>query len=96
MDYRHWYALFVMTGNEDVIGRRIESEAAKRKNVSVSAFVPKVLQYEIHSGVKIPIYKVMFPGYVLVGTDDIAAVSAIVASCKGVIRFLRDGEAEFQ
>jgi transcription antitermination factor NusG len=41
MDFRHWYALFVMMGQEDGIRRHIEYALSRSKTVTARVFVPK-------------------------------------------------------
>jgi transcription antitermination factor NusG len=38
MDFKHWYALFVMSGREDAVKRNIELLLSKRDDVSTAGY----------------------------------------------------------
>jgi transcriptional antiterminator NusG len=92
MDFQHWYALFVVTGQEDAICRHIEYALRHAKTVRAQAFVPKRRLKERKGGIVIEACKAMFPGYVLIGTEQISELSGPVSGIDGVIRFLKDRE----
>jgi transcriptional antiterminator NusG len=89
MDFKHWYAVFVITGQEELVCSRIEQGIASRENLSAKLFVPKRIICERKDGVDSEVCRVMFPGYVLVGTDQIDAVSKIIANATGALSILR-------
>jgi transcriptional antiterminator NusG len=95
MDFQHWYAIFVMTGQEDSIRRRLENKLTDSESVKARFFVPKRKLKERKDGVVIEVCRVMFPGYVLVGTEQIDEVFDFVNNIKGVLRFLKNND-EFQ
>jgi len=95
LDFKHWYAAFVMTGQEDKIVARISDSLAERKDAKVRLLVPKRSIRERKAGKVTEQIKVMFPGYVLIGTEQIDEVSRLIAEVKGVLRILKNDD-EFQ
>jgi transcriptional antiterminator NusG len=96
MDFKHWYAIHVITGQESSTSRRIETELRKHDSFTAQIFLPRVQLFEFHNKVRVPVTKIMFPGYLLIGTDAIEQVYDAIRNCKGVLKFLRSDDYEFQ
>jgi transcriptional antiterminator NusG len=98
MDFRHWYAIFVMTGQEGKVKALIEQKLSKR-DIQARLFVPLIRVTlppdEAKRRGKDKEDRIMFPGYVLVGTDDIKNVFSIADGLKGILKFLKTDD-EFQ
>ena len=95
VDYRQWYAVFVVTGQEEKVRVLIENRLSKYSSIQAKLFVPRRLMRERKNGIVGEENRIMFPGYVLVGTDDIERIFDIAIGLKGVLKFLQNGD-EFQ
>jgi transcriptional antiterminator NusG len=95
MDYQHWYALFVATGHENSVRLQIEDKLSRVTGVRACTFVPKRMMKERKGGVFSIKCRLMFPSYVLIGTEQIEEVYDLVREIGGVLRFLRNDD-EFQ
>jgi transcriptional antiterminator NusG len=98
MDYRHWYALFVMTGREDIVKHKLDLLLAKREDTTAAVFVPKRFIIDTNASGQTEVLRIMFPGYVLIGTAQVERVFALTRGLKDVNKFLRtnDEDKEFQ
>lgn len=65
---------FVHTGEEDVICKYIDHLLFSEKYLNYKLLVPKRKLLEYRSGEFVTAYKTMFPGYVLIYTDDIETI----------------------
>ena len=100
MDFHRWYAIFVVTGQEESIRTMIIEALSVHGGVEAQLFVPKArlklptdLARKLGKDEKVV---TMFPGYVLVGTDNIEAVYNAAANLKSVLRFLKNDNDDFQ
>ena len=90
MDFRQWYAIFVMTGQEEKVRALIEAKLSEHEDIQAQFFVPRRLVRERKDGVVPEENKIMFPGYVLVGTETIEQVFSFAGRIKGVLKFLKN------
>lgn len=79
MDFQHWYALFVMTGQEESVARHIDEKLSKRETLKAATFVPKRKLKERKNGRVSEVVRIMFPGYVLIGTEQILGFASLVS-----------------
>jgi transcriptional antiterminator NusG len=89
-----WYALHVMTGREDIVCEKIRTylDCVKYAD-SYKFFVVKREILERRQGIYSTVLRVMFPGYVLVESEDVLNLAWITKVCRGVFRYLtREGE----
>jgi transcriptional antiterminator NusG len=89
MDFKHWYAVFVITGQEESVCRRIEQKFADRETLKAKLFVPKRIIHERKDGIVSKLHRVLFPGYVLVGTEQIEKISPFITNTAGVLNVLK-------
>lgn len=82
-----WYALFVVTGDEDDVKERVLYRLGSR---GIKAVVPKRRLFERKNGVVKSKIRYLFPGYVLlngqVGVEEYYSLKGI----PGLIRILKD------
>jgi len=95
VDFRHWYAIFVMTGQEEKVRAQIGEKLSKR-DISAQLFVPWV-KVRLAADMARKLGKeeqdeIMFPGYVLAGTDDIDGVFNAAKGLKGVLKVLKNDD----
>jgi len=100
MDFKHWYAIAVLTGKEERVRARIaEKLTDTEKSIEAQLFVPRIkhkLPQDLAQKMgKEEQVKIMFPGYVLVGTDDIDGVFNVANGMKSVLKFLKSDDGEF-
>ena len=106
MEFQHWYAIFVWSGEEDKVRRLLERKLSD-KGIAAQLFVPKIRR-DLPADLRLKLGlkekpdpnekerdKLMFQGYVLVGTDDIKGVFDVADGWKNVLRFLREPDGEF-
>ena len=95
-DKMGWYAIYVKTGREEavcaLIRRTLEQIEYK---TPYELLVPKRQIKERHQGGFTEKCSVMFPGYVLIGTEHIADLYTKTMKCKDLYRFLKSN-GEFQ
>ena len=86
-----WYAVFVVTGKERVAAEEIEKKLIYSKsNIQCQLLLFQLVVFERHSGGKtVKREKIMFPGYLFVGTDDIEKLYRLVLGSKTIIKFLK-------
>jgi len=98
MDFQHWYVIFVLTGREERVKEELERQLEKHKDVKACFFIPKRFIRELKDGKWYEVERVMFPGYVLVGTEGIERVFDVALGVQGKLRFLRsnDSDKDFQ
>ena len=64
---KYWYAVFVKTGEEDDVCKKISIISEKDEIVTL---VPKRIVPEKHNGVFVYKTKLLYPGYVLINTAE--------------------------
>lgn len=85
----NWYVIFVQTGHEDDICVCINHVMSERNMTpSYSLLVPKRKLHERRHGVYREVVRNMFPGYILVNTEDINGFYMSVREVPRIIRFL--------
>jgi transcriptional antiterminator NusG len=94
MDYKKWYAIFVMTGREDAVKRDLERLLLLHSEVNAAFFVPKRLTIDKNAKGETETLRLLFPGYVLVGTKQIEQVFTLANGVRDIYRFLRAGDEE--
>lgn len=88
-----WYALFVKTGYEDYIGLFLKKSMAKyTEYVSFRVLIPKRKLIEYSGGVQREVFRVMFPGYVLVETEQIKFIVNTLKRNSNFYRLLENGD----
>lgn len=93
VDIMRWYAIFVQTGKEDEVCIRIKEMleySGYEKNFEL--LVPKRKIKERRKGVFTEVKTSLFPGYVLISSDDILEIFHRTKKCNFLYRFLRIGE----
>jgi transcriptional antiterminator NusG len=90
--YENWHALFVYTGREDYIKRQIENRLAYDKFGDLRLIVPKRKLRERKAGIWTDVVKTLFPGYILVNSNENNEWSSRLKDVNGIVRFLRDGQ----
>jgi len=85
-DREGWYALFVVTGDEEKVKERINYRFEKR----IRAIVPKRKIKERREGKWEYKIKTLFPGYVLINGNMGQQIYETIRGIPGVIRVLRD------
>lgn len=86
-----WYALFVKTGYEDDVCHYIDKvKEYLMEDVKYNLLVPKRKIFERKQGVRNEVIKKMFPGYILIETDDIIQFYRRVKGSPHIINFLRE------
>ena len=91
-DDGNWYALFVVTGEEDNVKERLKYRLKDRFRL----LVPKRRLKERRDGVWRPRIRTLFPGYVLMnGTIDTEAYY-LMKGVPGLLRLLRSGFEPFR
>lgn len=86
-----WYALFVETGYEDEVCHYIDKvKTYILEDVKYDLLVPKRKIYERKHGIRNEVIKKMFPGYVLVETDNIIQFYSRAKGAPHIIKFLRE------
>lgn len=88
-----WYAIFVQTGKEEVVCSRITELLNQYESKNDYEFlVPKRKVQELHGGNYIEVTKEMFPGYVLIRSDEIVEIFQRTRKCPFLYSFLRINE----
>jgi len=91
-----WYVIHVRTGSEDAVCAAIRKQAIQAcYGAPFELFVPKRKLWEKKQGVAIEVIRKMFPGYVLIQTEDIGELVKLAKKSKSVFRCL-ESEGEFQ
>ncbi|MDF2841867.1 MAG: hypothetical protein K0R00_293 [Herbinix sp.] len=86
-----WYALFVETGYEDDVCYYIDKvKTYLLEDVEYNLLVPKRKIYERKQGMRYEVIKIMFPGYILVETDNIIQFYRKAKGTPHIIKFLRE------
>jgi transcription antitermination factor NusG len=87
-----WYSIHVMTGREDIVCEGIREHLEKEGYAEpYKLFVVKRELLERRCGEYATVFKVMFPGYVLVESEDIQNLVNLTQNHKGVFRYLTNG-----
>jgi transcriptional antiterminator NusG len=84
-----------MTGQEESIRQRIETKLQRNGMLQARTFIPKRHLKERKEGIWYDVFKVMFPGYILLATEQIEDVAKLLVTTEGVVRFLQN-DKEFQ
>lgn len=87
-DNYKWYALFVVTGEEDKVKERIYF----RMKDELKALVPKRRMRERKEGKWQERIRTLFPGYVLLNGQINTEVYNLISTIPGVIRFLKNND----
>jgi transcriptional antiterminator NusG len=91
-----WYAIHVKTSRENAVCEAIRKQAVLAGYAAeYKLLVPKRKLPEKREGVYVEVLRIMFPGYVLVESEEIQEFAKIVTKAKGIFRFLQS-EGEFQ
>lgn len=89
--YENWHALFVHTGREDYIKKLIECCLTYDKMNDLRLIVPKRRLRERKGGVWTDVVRALFPGYILINSDENTEWSQQFKDIAGVVRILRNG-----
>lgn len=86
-----WYAIFVVTGKEHIAAEEIEKKLiCSQKHIQYQLMLFQLVVFERYSGGRtVKREKIMFPGYLFVGTDNIEEFYRLVLGSKNVIKFLK-------
>ncbi len=85
-----WYAIFVETGFEEEVCLNIDAlHKSGQCEVKYSLLVPKRVIYERKQGIRKTVVKKMFPGYVLLKTDNIYEFYMQARGIPHIINFLK-------
>jgi transcriptional antiterminator NusG len=93
-EFRHWYAFCVLTGREDRVKAELEHELAEFPDIECSILVPKRELVERKGGENHTVLKEMFPGYVIVGTEQIYRFADVAKQNSSVLYALSE-DSEF-
>lgn len=92
-----WYVIFVETGYEEQVCRYISKVIMDVfDGISVNLLVPKRKIYERKQGVRREVVRTMFPGYVLVETENIFDFYLRLKGSPRVIKVLRNNDIFFE
>jgi transcriptional antiterminator NusG len=86
-DSGKWYALFVLTGEEDKVKERLEY---RFRNLKLSFIVPKRKLMERKEGKWEEKVRTIFPGYILVNGDIGVEEYYLFAGIPGLLRVLKE------
>ncbi|BCJ94320.1 transcription termination/antitermination protein NusG [Anaerocolumna cellulosilytica] len=87
----NWYAIFVETGFEDEVCLFINKRKIQiYNNIEYNLLVPKRRIYERKQGVRREVTKIMFPGYVLLETNNINEFYSRTRGGPHIIKFLKN------
>ncbi len=87
MDGNKWYALFVLTGEEDKVKERL---AYRCRNTKLKFIVPKRKLMERKEGKRNERVRTLFPGYVLVNGHMGVEEYYLLVGVPGLLRVLKD------
>lgn len=88
--YMSWYAIFVETGKEETVCNRIIELLNQEKfEDEYELLVPKRNMQERHQGKFVEVTLKMFPGYVLVRSNNIDEFFRRTRNCNYLYRFLK-------
>jgi len=91
-----WYAIHVKTGREDIVCGEIRKQVALvGYDAEYELLVPKRQLQERRQGEFYEVTRTMFPGYVLVQSDNIINLAEVAKKGNGILRFLQS-EGKFQ
>ena len=88
MRERHWYAIFVASGQEDHV--KIHINRGLSEDYEFRMVVPKRLIRERKSGEWRDVIRTMFPGYILIEADMTMELHAKIRQTTGVIKILEN------
>ena len=81
-----WYVIHVVTGREDMVVTNVNKLV--RKDLFAECFNPTYKVHKRFKGVWKTVERPLFPGYVIVDTDDPKAMAMALRSIAGAIRIL--------
>lgn len=86
-----WYVIFVVTGKERIAAEEIEKKLVySQSTIQYQLMLFQLVVFERFSGGRtVKREKIMFPGYLFVGTDDIEQLYRLAADSKNIIKFLK-------
>lgn len=88
----NWYAIFVETGYEDKVKDYIDRiKPYIKSDIFFDLLVPKRKLYERKNGIRNSVVKTLFPGYVLIRTDNIEKFYLAVHQSPHIVKFLKNG-----
>lgn len=90
----HWYVVHTYSGYENKVKESIEKTIANREDLQdaiLEVRVPMENVIEIKNGVKKPVPKKLFPGYVLINMIMTDATWYVVRNTRGVTGFVGPG-----
>jgi transcriptional antiterminator NusG len=88
--FQYWYALFVKTNCEESVRKYILEHVPNE--YGYAALVPRRFLRELHKHKWKEVNKIMFPGYVLIGTDNIVELYSAIRQNNKILSLLRDEE----
>lgn len=88
-----WYALFVLTGQEEKVRERLEY---KFKNFELKFIIPKRKLMERKAGKLEEKVRAIFPGYILVNGYIGVEEYYLLAGVPGLLRVLKDNDKPFE
>ena len=90
MNLMNWYAIFVETGKEQEVCKRIQKEISRTwLDGRYHLLVPQKKIVERRKGVLEEVYRIVFPGYILIETDYINDIYYRTLKIDHLYRYLR-------
>jgi transcriptional antiterminator NusG len=83
-----------MTGREDAVKRDLERLLLLHSEVKAALFVPKRITKDKNAKGATETLRLLFPEYVLVGTEQIEQVFSLANGVRDIYRFLRAGDED--
>lgn len=88
-----WYAIFVMTGKEELVKEEIDRiMSCSETKITYQLIIAKREINERKNGNIRSVIKKLFPGYILLETDNITELYHLIKNCEYLIDILRRGE----
>lgn len=85
-----WYAIFIETGKEDEVCKRIERELSQTAlDGQYHLLVPKKKIVERHNGTVTEVERILFPGYILLQTECINEIYFRTLRLDHLYRYLK-------
>lgn len=87
-----WFVIYVVVGKEVAICEQIELIMKEDFN-ELKTMVPRRVLYEYHKGEWLMVTKTLFPGYILIKTDEqtVRSLYENTKYCNNIRRFLKTG-----
>lgn len=87
-----WYALFVETGKEEDVKEHINDIMCfSSSQIPYQLLIPKRKITEKREGITVTVVRKMFPGYILLQTEQILDFYLMTKGCYRIFGILRDG-----